>query len=210
MSYGQDTLQSNVNMQVHAAALLVATGAFVELSAADARQIVAYMTPQLASAGDVLIREGDTQDGFMALILEGEVTVENELSAAADTMVMTVLGAGALIGEMSLIDRSPRSATCTAATDLLMAVLTYETMQRILRENPSLAARLILAIAARVVDHLRETNRKLMTFAQVAKALQSELEAAHGVNQRLLDEQEKTSRLTETQQMQTRAESRHP
>ena len=35
---------------------------------------------------------------------------------------------------------------------------------------------------------LRETNRKLMTFAQVSKALQQELDAAHGVNKRLLDQ----------------------
>ena len=47
---------------------------------------------------------------------------------------------------------------------------------------------LLLAMSKRIADHLRETNRKLMTFAQVSKALQQELDAAHGVNKRLLDQ----------------------
>ena len=50
------------------------------------------------------------------------------------------------------------------------------------------ASRLLLAMSKRIADHLRETNRKLMTFAQVSKALQQELDAAHGVNKRLPDQ----------------------
>jgi CRP/FNR family cyclic AMP-dependent transcriptional regulator len=44
------------------------------------------------------------------------------------------------------------------------------------------AARLLLAISKRLSDHLREANRKLMTFTQVSRALQQELDAAHAIN----------------------------
>ncbi len=178
------------NVQVRAAALLVTEGALVELSAADARTVVGYMRPQLARAGEVVIREGETRHSdFMALLLDGEVTVESTVAAAHDSsMVVSVLGPGSLIGDMALIDGAPRSATCTAATDLALAVLTRDALMRLIEDQPAVAARLLLAVAKRIADHLRETNRKLLTFAQVGKAMQQELEAAHSVNRRLLDQ----------------------
>ena len=177
------------NVQVKAAALLITSGALVELSAADAREVVGYMRPELVKAGQVVIREGEsTRNDFMALVLDGEVTVENSVAAAHDSMVVSVLGPGGLIGDMGIIDGGPRSATCTASTDLALAVLTRASLTRLMENKPGVAARLLLAMSKRIADHLRETNRKLMTFAQVSKALQQELDAAHGVNKRLLDQ----------------------
>ena len=177
------------NVQIKAAALLITEGALVELSAADAREVVSYMRPERIKAGEVVIREGEsTRNDFMALVLDGEVTVENSVAAAHDSMVVSILGPGSLIGDMGIIDGGPRSATCTASTDLALAVLTREALTRLMDTHPSVAARLLLAMSKRIADHLRETNRKLMTFAQVSKALQQELDAAHGVNNRLLDQ----------------------
>lgn len=177
------------NVQIKAAALLITEGALVELSAADAREVVSYMRPERINAGEVVIREGEsTRNDFMALVLAGEVTVENSVAAAHDSMVVSILGPGSLIGDMGIIDGGPRSATCTASTDLALAVLTREALTRLMDTHPSVAARLLLAMSKRIADHLRETNRKLMTFAQVSKALQQELDAAHGVNKRLLDQ----------------------
>ena len=177
------------NVQIKAAALLITEGALVELSAADAREVVSYMRPERIKAGEVVIHEGEsTRNDFMALVLDGEVTVENSVAAAHDSMVVSILGPGSLIGDMGIIDGGPRSATCTASTDLALAVLTREALTRLMDTHPSVAARLLLAMSKRIADHLRETNRKLMTFAQVSKALQQELDAAHGVNKRLLDQ----------------------
>ena len=177
------------NVQIKAAALLITEGALVELSAADAREVVSYMRPERIKAGEVVIREGEsTRNDFMALVLDGEVTVENSVAAAHDSMVVSILGPGGLIGDMGIIDGGPRSATCTASTDLALAVLTRDSLTRLMENKPGVAARLLLAMSKRIADHLRETNRKLMTFAQVSKALQQELDAAHGVNKRLLDQ----------------------
>lgn len=176
-------------VQARAAALLITAGALVELSAADAREVVGYMQPHLVPAGEVFIREGESQgNDFMALVLDGEVTVENTVAADHDSMVVSVLGPGSLIGDMGVIANVPRSATCIASTDLALAVLTRDAMARLLQENPTVAARLLMAMSARMADHLREATRKLMTFAQVSKALQEELDAVHGVNRRLLDQ----------------------
>ncbi|MCA0327059.1 MAG: cyclic nucleotide-binding domain-containing protein [Proteobacteria bacterium] len=181
--------KSGADAQARAAALLITEGALVELSSADAQEIVGYMQPHRARTGDVIIRQGDVQNSdFMALVLDGEVTVENTLAAAHDSMVVSVLGPGSLIGDMGIIDGGARSATCIAATDLALGVLTREALMRLMDEDPAVAARLMLAMSKRLADHLRDTNRKLITFAQVSKALQQELDATHSVNKRLLDE----------------------
>ena len=112
-----DKVHAGQGAQIKAAALLVTEGALVELSAADARQVVGYMQPQRVSAGRVVIRAGDARrNDFMALVLDGEVTVENAPGAMHESMVVSVLGPGSLIGEMGIVDGGARSATCTATT----------------------------------------------------------------------------------------------
>ncbi len=185
----QGRIRAADNAQSRAAALLVATDALVELSATDAHVVVGYMHPRLIRAGEVVIREGETRHSdYMALVLSGEVTVENAVDQARTGMVVSVAGPGSLIGDMGLLDGGARSATCIAATDLALAVLTRDAMTRLINEQPAVAARLLLTMSKRIADHLREANRKLMTFAQVGKALQQELDATHAVNKRLLDQ----------------------
>lgn len=175
-------------VQEHAASLLVTEGALVALSQADALAVVARMRPHRTAAGTVLMRQGEHGEGdcSMALILSGEVTVEGV--SASEDLVVSVLGPGSLIGELGLIDQAARSATCTAASDLALAVLTREAFEQLMAEQPAVAARLLLAMSKRIADHLRDTNRKLLALAQVSKALQQELDAVHSVNRRLVDQ----------------------
>jgi CRP/FNR family cyclic AMP-dependent transcriptional regulator len=61
-----------------AADMLRAPSALMQLTKDEARVVVRYMRPRKIAEGTVFIREGDTlETGFMALILEGEVTVES-------------------------------------------------------------------------------------------------------------------------------------
>lgn len=173
--------------QERAAQLLVTAGALVQLNLEDARQVVRYMRPQRVAAGTAFIRAGATTDNdYMLLVIDGDVTVESQASPGGEGHVVTVLGPGSLIGEMGLIDGAPRSATCTASTDLAVGRLSREALARLIEEKPATAARLLLAISKRLSDNLREANRKLMTVSQVSRALQQELDATHAVNRRLL------------------------
>ena len=91
-------------------------------------------------------------------------------------MVVNVIGPGHLIGEMGLLDGSPRSATCIANTDVAVAVLSRTALMRLLKDEPRVGARLLLAISTRMAQRLRETTRKLRTFAQMNKAMHEELQ----------------------------------
>lgn len=160
-----------------AARLLVTPSALDDLKLSDAKRVVTYMHPQLITAGTVFIHEGElTGNDYMMLILEGDISVESELPGNDGSIVVNVIGPGHLIGEMGVLDGSPRSATCTAITDIAAAVLSRASLRRLLKAEPAVSARLLLAISKRMADRLRDTTRKLRTFAQMNKALQQELQ----------------------------------
>lgn len=160
-----------------AARMLVTPTALDDLTVADAMKVVTYMRPKVIRAGTVFIHEGEVQrNDYMMLVLEGDIAVENELPGHRESMVVNIIGPGHLIGEMGLLDGSPRSATCSANTDVAVAVLSRTALMRLLKDEPRVGARLLLAISTRMAQRLRETTRKLRTFAQMNKALHEELQ----------------------------------
>lgn len=90
---------------------------------------------------------------------------------------------------MGVIDGGPRSASCTALTDVKLGVLSRTSLLALIETQPGAAARLMLGVAKGLAERLREGNRRLRTLSRVTRALQSELDAAHAVNRRLLDGQ---------------------
>lgn len=166
--------------QERAAQLFMTPTALADLSEAEARAVVGFMQLRRVKHGTVLIREGEvTHTDFMMLILEGEVLVDNEVTSMDDSMVMSIIGPGSLIGEMGVLDAAPRSATCTATSDLAVAVMSRESLLKLIQGNPAVGARLMLAISKRLSDRLREANRKIKTLGGLSRALQQELGAAH-------------------------------
>ena len=166
--------------QEKAAQLLVTPTALADLSASDARVVVGFMQPKRFAIGTVFIREGEAiNTDFMMLILDGEVLVQNEVASPGDSLVMSIIGPGNMIGEMGVLDGAPRSATCTSTTDLSVAVLSRDALRKIIIDDAPVAARLMLAISKRLSDRLREANRKIKTLDGLSRALQQELDVAH-------------------------------
>jgi CRP-like cAMP-binding protein len=160
-----------------AAKLLTAPTALLQLSLDDARVVISYMSPRTFAAGTTFIREGDTDDtGFMLLILEGEVTVENITVSRTEPATVNVVGPGSLVGEMGLLGKEPRSASCTASTNVSCAALTRTALELIIDQEPRIGAKLMLAVCTRLSERLRKTSGQLKTFAKLARAMQQEIE----------------------------------
>ena len=160
-----------------AAELLTAPSAMLQLSLAEARAVARYLRPRFIREGTVFIREGDAEGtGFMVLVLDGEVTVENIVVSRVSPITVTVLGAGSMHGELGLIDGLPRSASCTASSDLQCVILTREAMLQLLTDDPKMGAKLMIAIAMRVAGRLRDNTQKLKKYVQLTKAMQQEID----------------------------------
>lgn len=142
-----------------------------------------------ALAGSVGRRQ--VADGAV-LFNQGEVGVECFVILAGELEVLTYVGGdelrldvyrpGQLIGEMALIDRSPRSATvrALAAADLL--VLGEAAFKTLLSSNPELAMAMLRSGTARVrntnqrmIGDLERKNAELLTAYRQLQAAQAEL-----------------------------------
>jgi CRP/FNR family transcriptional regulator, cyclic AMP receptor protein len=159
-----------------AAELLRAPSALMQLDEEEARIILTYMAPHRIPEGQKFIKEGDTENtDFMLLVLDGDVTVETAVVNRDAPITVTVLGPGSLIGEMGLIDGSPRSASCTALTDLRCAILTRRDLNRLLDEEPRAAAKLMMAISMRIAERMRDNQGKLKLYSQLTQAMNEEI-----------------------------------
>ena len=160
-----------------AAQLLIAPTALMQLSLDEAMVVVSYMIPRRIAMGTTFITEGDKKDtGYMLLVLEGEVTVENIVVSRHDPVTVTVLGPGSLIGELGLVDGQARLASCTASTDVRCAVLSREALGTLSLEDPRTAAKLMFAVSLRVAERLRDISLKLKLYSQLVQAMQQEID----------------------------------
>jgi CRP/FNR family cyclic AMP-dependent transcriptional regulator len=161
---------------VRAAELLRSSNALIQLSEAEALTVVGFMQRRHAE-GEAIIRQGDSggsgDDGFMALVVEGEVTVEALNVSRVDAQTVNVLGPGHLMGEMSLMDGAARSATCTASTEVRCAVLTRDALEALIAEEP---AKLLSGVALRLSRRLREADGKLQLYSQLVFSMQQEID----------------------------------
>lgn len=158
------------------AELLSAPEAMTGLNLEEARVVVSYMSPRFVPADTTFIREGDASDsGFMALLIEGEVVVERLTVGSNEPVTIRVMGPGSLIGEIGLVDSEPRSASCTANSDVWCAILTRDGINAMIERDPVVAARLLLGVSASIAERLRDTNRQLKLYARLATAMREEL-----------------------------------
>jgi CRP/FNR family cyclic AMP-dependent transcriptional regulator len=95
----------------------------------------------------ILIREGDVQQKIY-WILSGEVYITRRL--ADKYKVLTTLGKGEIIGEMSFFDKSVRSATVIAKGDLHVLEFSRENFADIYAASPMWARRLMVSLAKRI------------------------------------------------------------
>lgn len=161
-----------------AAQLLIVPTALLQLTLKEARIVVSHMTPRFYPEGTTFIREGDTGDGgFMVLVVEGEVVVESITVSRTEPLTIKILGPGSLIGEVGLMDQEPRSASCTASTDLYCAILGRPELEKLMHENPQVGSKLLMAISALLAQRLRDNARKLRLYANLATVMQKEIDS---------------------------------
>lgn len=116
---------------------------FADLSASDLAAITRPARSESAAAGDVLCQEGEPGYDFF-VIVEGEATVDR------GGRVLRRLGPGDYFGELALLDRGPRSATVTAATDMRLLRLAELDFSAVLDEVPALTHKLLAAVSRRL------------------------------------------------------------
>jgi CRP/FNR family transcriptional regulator, cyclic AMP receptor protein len=124
--------------------LLRAVPLFSACSKRELSRIASLADEIEVEKGKVLTREGDPgQEAFVVVDGRARVTLRDRGRVAA-------LGPGACFGEMSLLDQGPRSATVAAETDMHLLVLDSRSFSSLLEEVPSVARKVLTAMAGRL------------------------------------------------------------
>ena len=111
---------------------------------------------------DVLFKEGDRGD-FICFVLDGIVDVIKE-SAQGSHVVIATLRKGRSIGEMSVIDDSPRSATARARSTASLLTLTKRSFDTILSNQPKIGIKILKGLARLLSLNLRKTSGLLADY----------------------------------------------
>ncbi len=133
-----------------------------EFSWREIKTIAKYVRVFSAPKRTVILREGAVES-FLCLLASGNVEIVKRDSADKSKVIGSV-GEGKTFGEMSLIDRGPRSASVVAASDAILVVLHLTEFNDMSDSSPRLALKILHRIAKLLSHRLRQTSGVLADF----------------------------------------------
>jgi CRP-like cAMP-binding protein len=116
------------------------------------RDLFKGATPVHLSALEVLFHAGDAGDGCYR-VDDGLLKV-TMVSRSGSERILTFLGPGAVVGELSMIDGLPRSASVVAVRSAVLSFLSRAVFESFTEKHPKLCKYLVTLLSAR----LRETD----------------------------------------------------
>jgi CRP-like cAMP-binding protein len=129
------------------------------LSDADRSELDRIGRRRRVDRGEVLLALGDTGD-YVLVIVEGRVKVVVPTSTGTEA-VLTFRGPGALLGDMALVDESPRSANVVAVEPVEVIAIATSAFRGYLKERPAVALAMLASLSAK----LRESDSRLREYA---------------------------------------------
>lgn len=113
-------------------------------------QIASIMVETERPAGALLTREGQ-DGGLMFVIVEGRAeVVSGDPSNGQARQVISHLGEGDPVGELSLIDGQARSASVVAATPVHLLEMAADDFQKLIHQSPKFVHALLRSLSSRV------------------------------------------------------------
>ena len=135
---------------------------FLGLSESQTSLLASAVEKHQYRRGEILLAAGQ-KFGYLIIILSGQVRVMLVEDDGKQAVVAT-LGVGECVGEMSLLDGEPHSATVIADAPVDALILSREAFLQCVQSNTHLSMALLQSLVAR----LRRANEKIASLAYVS------------------------------------------
>lgn len=135
---------------------------FMDLDWKDIEAMANYVQCYEVSAGTIIFKEGDP-GSYMCLLVKGEVEIFKYDQQGKPHRIVQIAH-GRTVGEMSIIDGEPRSATCIASQASVILLLTKDSYARMIHDKPVLAVHILSRIAKLVSQRLRGASGQLVEY----------------------------------------------
>jgi len=131
---------------------------FQAFSDDDRAALARALRERTVRKGQVLFREND-QGAEMYLVRRGTLVVSKAVTGPVE-QILARMGPGDFVGEMSLFDRAPRSATiqADAAADAWLLVLDRASLETLIDANPRAAASFFHALVQVFIERMRASS----------------------------------------------------
>ncbi|MFQ5945995.1 MAG: sensor histidine kinase [Anaerolineae bacterium] len=173
---------------------------FEGLSDADFERLLSMAEEVSVKAGHLLMREGEPGDSLY-VVLDGELAVTKR--AGEQDVMLNSCEAGDVIGEISLLEKAPRSASVRATTQGRLLKIGQPAFEQVLAASPSAA----LAILHTVMARLRNTEIMLHQSEKMAAMGKLAAGVAHELNNPAAAVRRAAEQLAETLQEWSEATS---
>jgi CRP/FNR family cyclic AMP-dependent transcriptional regulator len=137
-------------------------GLFGGLSEEVLRELAATLDASLFDPGAVVMREGE-QAREMFVVLSGELEVLRRSKGGTEGRV-ALLGPGSWVGEMSILDVQPRSATVRTLAPAILLCIKGEDLDRLYRRDMRAYLLVVLNIARELSRRLRVADGMIAGF----------------------------------------------
>ncbi|MEE2829899.1 MAG: cyclic nucleotide-binding domain-containing protein [Myxococcota bacterium] len=137
-----------------ASAHLIANPNYSALTEAEAASFLEGGRARSFDLGEELLREGDRGDS-MIVITGGKVEVRRGKT------VLAVLQAGETLGEMSLVDPAPRSATVVGLSSGTLIEISRQGFDALLSKGDPAAIKALQAMTSTVFNRLARVNEQV-------------------------------------------------
>jgi CRP-like cAMP-binding protein len=138
---------------------LSAFESFGKFSRRELRELLRLTRRWDLAKGTVIFTEG-SPGGTCFLIVAGAVDVS--VNARGQQQLLATLNAGSVFGQMSLIDGVPRSATCSAHTDIVLLEMEREPCEQFLNSGSATALKFLATLNEGLSLALRGADLRLM------------------------------------------------
>ncbi len=129
---------------------------FKDIAEPELTALAETLRERLLRRGQVLVREAEAGEE-MFVVLRGSMVISKAVTGRVE-QVLARMGPGDFFGEMSLFDRSPRSATVQADSDATLLVLDREALRRLTELSPRAAAAFFYALVQVFIERLRASG----------------------------------------------------
>src|SRR4051794_7451351 len=136
-----------------------------------ATQLFGHAQPKTLSADEVLFLAGDPADGCYRV--ERGLLKVSMIAPTGAERILSIVGPGGLVGELSTIDGLPRSASVTAVRDSQLSFISRTAFQAFAKQHAEVYQHLVSLLAARLrgTDDVVAAGSFLPLKGRVARAL---------------------------------------
>lgn len=135
--------------------MLGKTALFAKFEPAELRVLARYCAAYRVPAGRMLFRESG-KSHYMAVLLNGRIDILKQ------DKLITSVRPGRPLGEMSLFDGYPHSASAKAVEESDIVMFVHSQYDRLCHDHPRLALKFISTLAGLISLRLRQTTGVLL------------------------------------------------